>query len=186
MVMVSKEWPFKDYAAGLTEVLHNVNSGRINFATVSVNEPLVGITDEGTCGGFIDLEGVLTHELGHLIGIAHPCETADTYPMDPLCPPIRCEELMASWAADEQLPTMWPSAAPCDRQLTSLEADDVAAICTIYPKSEPNRACFPLPVTGQRALVANKSFGCSTSEGSPALWVLALLPWLLGLRRRPA
>jgi hypothetical protein len=161
-----------------------VVTGEIKSVLVSINHSLVAITTEESCAGFNDLETVLTHELGHALGIAHPCETAETYPEDPLCPPVRCEDLTADWEPDRRVPTLWPEIQSCDRQLATLEADDVAALCTIYPSSAPARSCYGLPNQQQQKLVQNASFGCSAA-GDPSLWILIFVP-LLRRRVRPA
>jgi Synergist-CTERM protein sorting domain-containing protein len=182
--LITRGWdPKRPGAAGVTNVDHLVTTGEITRAIILINEPLVGVTDENTCAGFLDLETVLTHELGHFLGIAHPCETEETYPDAPLCPPARCEDFELE--PDETISTMWPVIGSCDRQLATLEADDVAAICTLYPSASAARQCYGLPPTSQqRAIVESETFGCSASGGTPALWILALVPLIKRRRRR--
>jgi hypothetical protein len=66
------------------------------------------------------LQAVLTHELGHALGLLHPCEL-DGAQGTPAC---------SAASADELATTMYPlySAAQA-----SPEADDLAGICYLYP-----------------------------------------------------
>ena len=64
----------------------------------------------------------LTHEIGHLLGVLHPCELGNQTPM---CGP-----------GDVNSALMYPDYAGIDDP--SLLADDVAAFCSIYPgESQP-------------------------------------------------
>jgi hypothetical protein len=88
---------------------------------------------------FVDLEGTATHEAGHFIGLSHPCE------------------LDARTCTDAMVPTtMYPSAQVRDTTKRSLEADDRAGLCDIYPKQDSGGG------------------GCGTGGGSLGLVAVAL------------
>ena len=74
-------------------------------------------TSYGQSGCFyIDLENTLTHEVGHFIGLTHPCELDQG-----TCTPAM------------QAVTMYPATVPGDLAKRSLSPDDVAGLCAIYP-----------------------------------------------------
>ncbi len=180
---VDSDWEL-DYdpsAAAVTSVAYGVTTGTIRTATIAVNEFVT--TTSSACTGEFDLETVLTHEVGHFIGIAHPCETAATIDPDAACPVVACEDLEATFTEDDRVPTMWPVVNPCDRQLASLESDDTQALCFVYPRARPAQQCSAIPIDGN-VLVSNKPFGC-TSTGRPSAGILAALLFVLyGARRR--
>jgi hypothetical protein len=67
---------------------------------------------------FIDLRNTLTHEVGHLVGLAHVARTSANHSV-----------------------TMYPDTGPLDVQKRDLSPDDVAGVCAIYPASEPSPTC---------------------------------------------
>jgi hypothetical protein len=70
----------------------------------------------------LDLQNTVTHEVGHLVGLAHPCESGSCTPaLEPL--------------------TMYPQTSPGDLEKRTLHADDVAGLCTIYPAERGGSGC---------------------------------------------
>lgn len=90
-----------------------------------------------------DLQNALTHEMGHFIGLDHTCYLSGITapPNDNDGKPVPdCDsaspEIMAT--------TMFASARPGDVAKRTLEADDVAAVCAMYPAGAPDtEACRP-------------------------------------------
>lgn len=65
-----------------------------------------------------DLESVVTHEVGHVLGLLHPCEVGGSDGA-PLCAP------------EHAMLTMYPEYFGVEQR--SLESDDVAGECFLYP-----------------------------------------------------
>jgi MYXO-CTERM domain-containing protein len=132
-------------AIALTTLCYGTKSGEIYDADIEINaigQPLgVCAQDSAECAtddpdtlSVYDLEGVLTHELGHFIGLDHTCWTPKPGmtqpPFDdlgnpvPLCAGVTDPEILDA--------TMYPKAAANDVSLRSLEPDDVDGFCGIY------------------------------------------------------
>jgi hypothetical protein len=104
----------------LTTLRYGTSSADIHDADIAVNTANKRFAlDNNVAGGF-DLRVVLTHELGHLLGIGHS-ENKDA--------------------------TMYAGVETGDASPRTLSADDVAAICAAYPPNEV-RACTIDPEGG--------------------------------------
>lgn len=108
---------------------------------------------EQGCFAF-DVQNTVTHEVGHFIGLAHPCD-------DPGTP--ACRSALPAW---ETVPyterTMYKYTSVGETSKRILSADDIAGVCDVYPK---------------------QSGGCGCGAGGAPGLVAALLA-LLALRRR--
>jgi hypothetical protein len=67
----------------------------------------------------VDLQSIVTHEIGHFIGIGH---------------------------SDVESATMFPSSARTEVSKRELASDDVEAVCTIYPRGRLDDTCDPQSV----------------------------------------
>ncbi len=156
-------------AYAVTYVWHDTDTGEILDADIEVNEssrryalcPELGGCTDGT----VDLQNVLTHELGHYFGLAH--------------------------TPDDSLATMDSVAPPGEIIKRTLATDDITGICTMYPPGVLPAACDPTPRGGQDLSCApGGSCGCmapghpTSSRSSVGLLLLAALGLLSRFRRR--
>lgn len=121
----------------------------------------------------LDLQNVLAHEVGHLLGLAHP----GIAPQDA---------------------TMFRSQVPGETQKRSLHPDDIAGFCALYATEALTLPCDPTPRNGLDAdcesdgACALESAGCrcrtaaGTGPGPLAFGLAAGILWhsLSGRRRR--
>ena len=104
-------WPYNDPEStlALTSTFFDKNTGALLDADVEVNsfkEELTTTNDKSKIKE--DFQSIATHEAGHFLGLAHSEQTAAT---------------------------MYKDYPPGDTNYRSLHADDVKAICYLYPKS---------------------------------------------------
>jgi hypothetical protein len=127
----------------LTTITFNVKTGQLYDADIEINGQMpLNATDASVPDAF-DLESVLTHEAGHFLGLAHsdaPC--------------------------DAQCPTMHASYTPGATACRTLEADDIAGICTVYPPGRvaASNTCVPMGGLSSECGFA----GAATPTQSPA------------------
>lgn len=153
-------------AYAVTYVWHDTETGEILDADLEINEttrryaicPELGCTD-----GAVDLQNVLTHELGHYFGLAH--------------------------TPDDVLATMNASAPPGETIKRTLATDDVTGICTVYAPGSLPDACDPTPRGGQNlACTPAGTCGCrapgAADRGSVGLGLVALAALATVVRRR--
>jgi hypothetical protein len=157
----------------LTSVLYDPATGRIFDADIEINgwdghpgAPDVSPPDHGwyftcqpdpaplpPCGSygqadckFIDLRNTVTHEVGHFVGLAHPCGASEGRVDCNVDPPL-----------DGGVPylqrTMNPTTGHGDVEKRSLSADDVAGVCAIYPDAEGGCGCGSAGAGGALALL---------------------------------
>jgi hypothetical protein len=125
----------------LTTVTYDKRNGEILDADISVNGQNMLSTATPVPTNAYDLQSLISHEVGHFIGLAHsptPCASAHA------CPTMR---------------SVYPKG---DDSFRTLEADDIAGVCTVYP---PDRAADPSCVphfgfSGECGLLVDKSAGC--------------------------
>ena len=116
-------------AIGMTTIYPEGATGRaVTEADIEINGVFFGFTNVATPpiaaqpDRSVRLESVLTHEIGHVLGLADVCgehRTASGRPETSACSPVDRERMMFA-AGDHE----------------SLAAGDVAALCQLYPPAE--------------------------------------------------
>jgi len=110
VVYQDTEWPYASSAVAITTMTFDVNSGEIVDGDTEMNARDYVFAVEPTVAGEIDVQAVLTHEAGHVVGLAHTDVSGATM------------EAAAHGSAFTRLRT--------------LEADDEAGVCEIYDPTE--------------------------------------------------
>jgi hypothetical protein len=145
------EWPelgLPSDVAATTDILLEVDGDGhwwIVDADVLVNDQDFdwSVSPQTAPDGPRDLRAVLTHEVGHLAGLEHPCG-------DPGIPACESDPIFAEL-------TMRPDYVGAPQ--SDLAADDIAGICHLYPTSDCGRDTCPV---GQACVLG----GCRTLCGS--------------------
>ncbi|HEY2904059.1 MAG TPA: matrixin family metalloprotease [Polyangia bacterium] len=134
----------------LTTVTYNKTNGQIVDADIEINGSQAPLsTDDAGGGTAFDLQSILTHETGHFFGMAHSTVTCMTDGSD--CPSMNAHYRPGSIA------------------YRTLEDDDKAGICAIYPpgRAATDNSC--LPIDGFSAVCGHKpdspQGGCALAGG---------------------
>jgi hypothetical protein len=156
LLFFDDHWPFAKTVLAKT-VLGFKLSGEMLDADLAFNsQDYVFVTDPPASSQEVDLVAVLTHEIGHVLGLGH---------------------------SDVPTATMRPEtlgfATP---DLRSLDPDDVAGICAIYP---PDKTLV-VPPDGIQTEIPTGPSGCAVSSGArgSSLPIAALAAVLAVVRRR--
>jgi len=171
---------YSSNALAVTTVFRNVTTGEIVDADMEVNAVNVVWADLAqdpslADGATADFQNMLTHELGHVIGLAHPCYTASDGPIrltdNQGQPELNCSspDLPVTVAGA----TMFPSVSMTDTSRRTLSPDDAQGACDIYPAPSSTTTTTP----------AIASTGCSLappSSRSPGRTPPAAVPIALG------
>ena len=187
IVFQEEKWPYDSSAAGLTTLTYIASDsasrdGEVVDADVELNGVNFTFGTDAQ-GNRHDVQNVLTHELGHVLGLDHTCDDGLVVPTPtdhtgatiPGCYPA------ASLPAAITEATMYNYASPGETQKRILSADDSAGLCALYPLEDDPGKCEK--VSYEEPGPCN----CNTHEGLPAgllLWGLFLVPFLVLRRRR--
>jgi hypothetical protein len=189
--------PYDPAAIGLTTVMYvstpgQLGDGSILDADIELNNVNYTFTTDPAHAtardhtSIADLENTLTHELGHVQGLAHTCYdgTTKTRPVDDTGAPI--PDCNPSLPLSITEATMYPYALTAgETSKRNLSSDDVAGVCNVYSTTVIKHLACAQTVQG----------GCSTASaagrGEPArrrgaltLAALAATALALGWRRR--
>lgn len=158
-------------AYALTLVWHDPRSGEIWDVDMEINEELERSATPlsyGDCTGLercpdgvVDLQNVLTHEIGHYFGLAH--------------------------TPDDELATMYWRAESTETIKRTLQPDDVEGLCSIYPPGALPEACDVTP-RGGLGLDCGEGCHCAIpgrgARGGEAAIGIGALVALLAVARR--
>ena len=128
--------------------------GRIVDGDIELNTLTVAwavLDAQGSPSDKQDLQSVLTHEIGHRIGLAHSCWSGfGERGIDDSGNPVPdCYDAPVAIAAD----TMYPTINPGDISRRVLSPDALRAVCAIYPASNGAATC-PSPSASGCAVAA--------------------------------
>ncbi len=140
---VAVTYDFRQPGGRIVDTDIRINALYHSFANLDPGSALGGHSFD-----FFDLQNAITHELGHLIGLAHTCmlDPGEARPLDDQGNPVpACAD-----ASDEVLATtMYPSTEPGWIAQRVLSSDEVRAVCAIYPASADPKLCvLDLPDDG--------------------------------------
>jgi hypothetical protein len=163
-------------AAGITTAVFvddptSARDGAIVDADIEINGVNFAISANGATNSTVacraELQNTLTHELGHLHGLEHPCVAAGELPpgaptrVDNLGNPApMCSDVQAAPLLPANMKildsTMYNFQDCSETKKETLSSDDIDAICAIYPTSDDPKTCAP---------VAVDSGGCCSASG---------------------
>jgi hypothetical protein len=165
-----------------TSVSYVAGTGEILEADMEIN----AMDSAGTSGFFMtcsdtapatDIQNVVTHEAGHFLGLAHACEDSTTR-----SPAV---DFTVAGCPGNTNPTMFPISPPGELSKRSLELDDVAGVCFLYPRGDAAPECpgvLPQPARADRA--SSCGFGSAEPGALALLAIAAILPRRRGRRAR--
>ena len=128
-----------------------------------------------------ELANTLTHELGHLHGLEHPClASGDPQRVDDQGRPVpQCSSTTDPKILDA---TMYNFQDCGETKKESLSSDDIQGICAVYPTAKDPGTCEQVGSGGSGCCSASDGPGAAgTGVGAGAL---AALTVLLARRRR--
>jgi len=147
-------WPYEELGAetlALTTVYFSAKTGEIYDANVEINSNQQEFALSDAASTEFDLNAVLTHELGHFLGLSHTID---------------------------QNATMFSNYQP---GMSTLEADDEAAICDAFPPgrqadtdSDTPRHGFSSQCSGPEGCCASTIGGKVPPSGAVGLWLFGL------------
>jgi len=160
-------WPYPNAPSvlALTTVTYGIDNGYIYDVDIEVNTSNGAITITDTDVRY-DLESIITHEVGHFLGLAH---------------------------SNDGTATMFAYYGGGSTSLRTLKPDDQAGVCAIYPADRQVGQCDPSPKGGLKKTCIDPrrappdGCACSVKPTQSSPWIAMSLTAILAgfaLRRR--
>jgi hypothetical protein len=126
IVFRDDKWPHADTdkTLALTTVTFNPETGELYDADMEVNTTTQMTLRDPVPGDGYDFASVITHEVGHFLGLAH---------------------------SGESQATMFATYTPGSTRMRNLTEDDVAGICTVYAPGGARAVAKSVDATGKTA-----------------------------------
>lgn len=169
----------------------DIDFNAVNFRFYDADQGLPAVSNGRSP---VDLWNTVTHELGHVMGLEHPCSLfpgalaacvvdGQGVPV-PDCSAVEQDRYRDLHLQTIYESTMYPTSAPGETTKRQPHADDVAGVITAYPKVNDPMTCR-LPFVAQNAGCAAPA-AAAENPAAPLLagTLLALLAALRTLRRR--
>jgi hypothetical protein len=154
-------------ALAVTSIFKNKVTGEIVDADMELNAVSFTWADlviqpELASRTTVDFQNTVTHELGHVMGLAHPCYSPNDgggrLNDDRGTPELDCTD--ANLPASVRETTMFPSVSTGDVDRRTLSPDDAQAACDIYPgthsacdASSPSQGCSMLRTPNDKGVI---------------------------------
>jgi len=172
VVFRPSDWRHPSQALALTSVTYDLNTGQIVDADIELNDEQFNFTvTDNPVLVRIDVQNTIAHEVGHLLGLDH---------------------------SPESEATMFAMAPSGETGMRTLDSDDIAGVCDIYPSGAAEPSCpssqayFEAPTVGPGDQCPVEDTGCCAVAGpagggdrsAPLLIALVGLGMALVRRRR--
>lgn len=148
-------WQHSAGAIAITTTSYVPSSGKIldsdvelnqpSFIFTTVDAPVCPVNHYSTSCVATDVQNTMTHEAGHVLGLAH---------------------------INLSTSTMYPRADPGDLGKRVIDPGSKQFICDTYPKGAPSRSCLTVPFDGT---LGKPSQGCAAAPGGLSLGLAAVL-----------
>jgi hypothetical protein len=149
------EWMHAAGVVALTRLTYVQKSGEIVDADIEINLANFSFEDcaqhPRSCKHSFDLKNTLTHEFGHILGLAHPDESLEKTITTTMFANSLAGEIKKRW----------------------LSPDDILGINFLYPPGKESPECYGILRAPKKDLTFTKDTGCSQSN-TPPFWAMWL------------
>jgi hypothetical protein len=189
VVFVTEGWPHGPRSVALTTTTYRPSTGATVDADVEINVAGFALSTRSQPDpARWDLQSVLTHEVGHVLGLDHTCDDGSSatplldlsgQPAPQCCPggKVGCSVQAARGFLGDQpevvSATMFSFGDPGETHQRTPEADDLQGLCALYPRTEGG---------GPAVLAVHAGLDCqATPIGAPPAAAMPVVLALLAL-----